>query len=423
MSKTEFQSPSADPAVGGYSATVARSVAEVEALRETWGGFRWHPNSDIDHYLAVLGSKKEVVRPHVITLWHQHTAVSMLVGRIEEAPFELKLGYRRLPGPRLRLLRLVYAGHLGHRTSRHCALLVSEVCRSLRSKEADVAAFHFVPVDSLLYQAARTLPPLLCRDPLVKPNSHWGITLAGGYGDYLETLSRATRKHLRNYRNRLEKDFPGRVAFKSFSQGQDLDGAIADIERIARQSYQRGLGVGFADTEEHRQRMAVALSRGWLRVYLLYLDDRPVAFDVGLAYGDTLYLQHGAYDQAYGRYHPGILLLAREIEELCADPGIQRLDFGFGDAEYKKIFGNQSWPEAIIHVFAFRPRALATSLARVLVRGLELAAETTLRRTGLWRWTRRFWNSSKSSSIGLVRGMKKDGRKSGARLWTGAAAP
>lgn len=391
MSMTRFPPASLEPAVADYSATVARSVAEVEALRETWAAFRWHPNSDIDHYLAVVGSKREVVRPHVITLWHKRTAVSMLVGRIEQGPFELKLGYRRLQGPRLRLLRLVYAGHLGHRSRQHCALLVAEVCRCLRSREADVAAFHFVPVDSLLYQAARSQPPLLCRDPLVKPNSHWGIELSGSFAAYLETLSKSTRKHLRNYRNRLEKDFPGRVSFRSLSEPGELEGAMADVERIARQSYQRGLGAGFADTAEQRQRMAAALAMGWLRVYLLYLDGAPAAFDVGLAYGDTLYLQHGAFDQAYSRYHPGIVLLAREIEELCAQPGFRRLDFGFGDAEYKQIFGNQSWPEAIIHVFAPRPRPLTASLARVLVRGLELALEFALRKARLWRTTRRFW--------------------------------
>ncbi len=75
--------------------------------------------------------------------------------------------------------------------------------------------------------------------------------------------------------------------------------------------------------------------RGVLSV--LYADGRPVAAHFGLRSRTVLSWWFPAYDPAYGKYSPGILLQLRMLEAAAAD-GIGMVDLGSGAARYKESF-------------------------------------------------------------------------------------
>lgn len=151
---------------------------------------------------------------------------------------------------------------------------------------------------------------------------------------------------------------------------------------MARKTYQRGLGVALADTPEQRAVIRVGLEHGWFRTYVLRLDGRPIAFWPGYAYRGTFFIGTPGYDPEFGRYRIGNHLLGRMIDEFCADPDVDAVDFGFGDAEYKRRLGNESWEEGSILLFAPTPRALAINAAHAAVIGSHIAATAALTRLG-----------------------------------------
>lgn len=55
------------------------------------------------------------------------------------------------------------------------------------------------------------------------------------------------------------------------------------------------------------------------------------------------------------------------IEDLCEDGSITVLDLGFGDAEYKRRFGDRSWQEADVHLFAPRARPISINVLRTAI--------------------------------------------------------
>jgi CelD/BcsL family acetyltransferase involved in cellulose biosynthesis len=75
--------------------------------------------------------------------------------------------------------------------------------------------------------------------------------------------------------------------------------------------------------------------RGMLSV--LYAAGRPVAAHFGLRSDTVLSWWFPAYDRAYGKYSPGVLLLLRMLEAAAAD-GIELVDLGSGPARYKESF-------------------------------------------------------------------------------------
>jgi CelD/BcsL family acetyltransferase involved in cellulose biosynthesis len=72
--------------------------------------------------------------------------------------------------------------------------------------------------------------------------------------------------------------------------------------------------------------------RGLLSV--LYVGGRPVAAHFGLRSATVLSWWFPAYDRAYGKYSPGILLHLRMLEAAAAH-GIEMVDLGSGPARYK----------------------------------------------------------------------------------------
>ncbi|WP_190200708.1 GNAT family N-acetyltransferase [Streptomyces djakartensis] len=75
--------------------------------------------------------------------------------------------------------------------------------------------------------------------------------------------------------------------------------------------------------------------RGVLSV--LYAADRPVAAHFGLRSRTVLSWWFPAYDRAYARYSPGLVLQLRMLEAAAAD-GIETVDLGSGPARYKDSF-------------------------------------------------------------------------------------
>ncbi|MGH6935334.1 MAG: GNAT family N-acetyltransferase [Methylocella sp.] len=167
-------------------------------------------------------------------------------------------------------------------------------------------------------------------------------------------------------------------------------------ESIAEKSYQRSLGVGFANTPEMRKRLDLEAQKKWLRAHILYLNDRPCSFWICSYYNGTLYSDFMGFDPEYSKYEPGMYLVINVIEALCRENQAQkavRIDFGIGDSEWKTILGNQSWCDESVCIFAPTATAVGVNSLQTLVAALDRAGRAILRRSNLLPRVKRAWRS------------------------------
>src|SRR5579863_4385888 len=202
--------------------TVIRGTAELEQIRATWEGWHQHPNSDIDFYLTILSQRPEIIRPHIMVAHRGGSPVALLVGRIEQRRLAFKLGYLTLLRPKVRVLTLPFGGLLGSASRENCDVLVSEVMKSLRRGEADLAVFEPMDTRSPLSQSARTLPAWICRDYCRTAQVHRSMDLFGDAEAFRLSLSPKARKNLRWQAKKLLSDFPGEVRIASYASSADL---------------------------------------------------------------------------------------------------------------------------------------------------------------------------------------------------------
>jgi CelD/BcsL family acetyltransferase involved in cellulose biosynthesis len=376
---------------------VLRDGSQIDQIRPTWERWQRHPNSDIDFFFTILRERSEILRPHITVLYRDQLPQAMLVGRIELKDFVHKVGYLRLFRHKIRMLTLPFGGLLGDASDENCAAIVTAVMESLRQGEADVAIFEPVNVKSALYRCALTAPPQRCRDHLRTSHTHRSMALFESIEAFQQSLSTKVRKNLKWQAKKILGGHPGKVRLAHYDSPRDLELILKDTEEIAKKTYQRGLGVGFADNSENRARMKLEAEKGWLRAYVLYLDSKPSAFWLGTVYKGTFHSDFMGYDPACAKYSPGMYLVTNVIEDLCKPNGtgkIDELDFGLGDAQYKQVLGTNSWEESEIYIFAPSFRGFILNSLRTSLSSLDRVAKKTLDRTKLLPRVKNMWRKS-----------------------------
>ena len=349
---------------------VARTLEEVEALRPVWERVAWpNPEADIDYFTAVVSSFPEIERPHVIHVDRPGRPPLIAVARVERHALETKVGYRVLLRPRMRILTVVYAGISGAESEADRELVLDELRGALTRGEADVLCLTKLQLGTPLRELAAAAAPRACRDhlPTVFPRSD--VAVPDDFAEFLKARSRNTRDNVKRYGKRLEQAHGDRLRLERFRDESELDALFARFEPVAATTYQRALGVGFRDEPRQRALTAVAMRKGWFRGWSLSIGETPVAFWYGMAYSGTFFIGTPGYDPAYGDLRVGQYLQMRMMEDLCAEPGVTRLDYGFGDAQYKRSFGDRSWEESDVMIFAGAPRAIAVNASRTAIAG------------------------------------------------------
>jgi CelD/BcsL family acetyltransferase involved in cellulose biosynthesis len=359
--------------------TTVRTVEELEAIREQWEALQGDlVTTDIDHYLTVLQARPNVVRPHVVLVEQRGEPRALAVARIEEIRLSAKLAYLQVYAPRLRALTVVYGGILGDDSDATLQTLLGELRGALARGEADVLRLRQVPVDSPLHRLARTSGPFLTRGHGSVPALHWRAEIPDSFDEYLRRRSRGIRRNIRRYGNRLIEAYGDRLSLQVYRDEADIERLFRDTASVAAKTYQAAIGASFSDDDLRRSLTRLAMRCGWFRGYVLYLDGEPVAFWYGLGYRGVFSTDITGYDPAYGDLRIGRYVMVKLIEDLCADHAIHSLDYGFGDAEYKRLFGDRNWAEEDVLVYAPSARAIRINLLRTLVLGLAAGAQAVV---------------------------------------------
>jgi hypothetical protein len=370
-----------------------RTLDELEALRAEWlplidSSITTHP----DYYRAVIETEPQVEGPYALAVRRDGRLEAMLLARFERIPLPCKLGYRTVYAPKVRSITVIYEGYLGD-VEEHGPRLVSELRSAIDGGVADVLLFRHLNVEHPLHRAATESGGFLTRQRLGRRMVCWERTLPPTYAEFLSSLSKSTRTGLTRYIKKVDKDFDGRVETRRFRKPEELDDYFRDAELVASKSYQRGLGAGVRDEPRQRRRAAVAAEHGWFRAHMVYLDGAPIAFCGGEGFKERFRYGIPAYDPEYSGYRIGNYVLMKLVEDLCEDPELTLLDFGFGDAEYKRRFGDRSWNEEDVLIYARRPRPVAINLVRTAFLGLNSAALALGKRTGVLSRIKNWWRS------------------------------
>lgn len=182
---------------------------------------------------------------------------------------------------------------------------------------------------------------------------------------YLGTLGRTHRTNFRRKLKRLHQLYALRI-----------DEARTDSERraaldiLVNLHLKRREELGGSDalhTPElltfHEEVTAVALQRGWLRLYVMWLDDRPAAAMYGFDYGGNFYFYQSGFDSAFATYSVGLVMTGLGVQAAIAR-GIRDFDFLHGEEPYKYLWASAE--RELLRFHFFPPHARGRLLDRAM---------------------------------------------------------
>jgi CelD/BcsL family acetyltransferase involved in cellulose biosynthesis len=371
----------------------ARTIAEVEALRPVLERVGWQRLDPVpDYYLTVVRERAEVIRPHIFLADGGRPGSPVFVGRVEDLPLVTSFGYRPIYSPKVRAILLAHGGVVGADGAEGARVLVDHLREVLAAGEADVVVLPNVPIDSALHREVSALRFPVRQAGQVE-SRHWILQLPGSFDEFLSARTKKTRDNVKRDSKRLLRDHGDHLRLEIYDDAASAGILSRDAGAVAAKTYQQGLGVAFAASPLDRALTLLGLEQGWSRVYVLYTGDTPVAFWPGAVWKGTCFVGTPGYDPEFASYGVGTYLLMRVIESLCVEEGVHTIDYGAGDADYKRRFGSDSWLEADHAIFAKRVRPLQVNVTRTALELGVRAAKAAAGRAGVTETLRRRWRA------------------------------
>lgn len=167
------------------------------------------------------------------------------------------------------------------------------------------------------------------------------VCLPGSYEQYLTTLGRKTRQHLKNNFNRLKKQYPD-ANLDAVQKEEEIEKTMNEFFSLHslrwRQKWQPGVLFLEKTKEFHRSAAKELFKEGKLRLYRLRLNNQIKAVLYGFSFHNKFYFYLSGFHPELSLFSPGSLLIAFAIQH-AIEEGLKEFDFLRGDELYKYRWG------------------------------------------------------------------------------------
>ncbi len=299
--------------------------------------------------------------------WLATSASSSIIGKTCTRRLHARIGYFRVPTPRLRTVFLngVTGIRVDNRTSADD--LTAGISDSLQTGQLDCCMINRLRDDTPLGQSVLKRAKL--HHTVHRSAVAWQCDLIDMNGNKAFPLKGKTRRKRRNECRRLANAL-GPVSVDIVTGASGIDLFLEAAEQITAASYHASLGVGVRSSPLWRNIMLAEAVNQRLRCYLLHADSRVVAYVFGVVDNHGVYhFEATSFDPAYREHSPGSVLLWHVINDLFATQTAARIDFGFGDAAYKRAYATRQVQESTVQIFGRSARA---HCAAAMIQGANL---------------------------------------------------
>jgi GNAT acetyltransferase-like protein len=188
------------------------------------------------------------------------------------------------------------------------------------------------------------------------------VDLSETFEQYLaDRFSKKIRYNLKREVRLLQEADPGRVVTRVYTSPDEVADFLHNAERIAQRTYQWKLGFPTVDASIRFLRRLECMARHEkMRSYILFIRDVPAAYCLGsIRWGEFSYDVVG-YEPKFAKLNPGKVLLYNILDDLHCRRVVDRIDFGKGITDYKRLFATSGRQSLDVSFYApgFYPRLL-----------------------------------------------------------------
>jgi len=176
------------------------------------------------------------------------------------------------------------------------------------------------------------------------------IKLPDTFERYLAERSKKFRNHLRRMGKKM--DGTGKVDFLSRENFHDFNSAYEAVLKIESLSWKNSHGTAISSIKRqenfYKQLLENIDNKQNSHLFYLYMDNEPIAYNMGIIKDDTYYYLKTSFIEEYRRLSPSTVLRAKLIETLI-EKKIKYFDFPGEPYEWESQWANDlRWHRSII---------------------------------------------------------------------------
>lgn len=192
----------------------------------------------------------------------------------------------------------------------------------------------------------------------------------GSFQDYLDQFSSKSRSTLRRKVRKYDTFCGTEDNWKEFRSQEEMKEFHRLAREVSKKTYQeRLLDAGLPTADWFRQRMLELAASNLVRGYILFHEDKPVAFlYCPIVHGRIFLYAYVGYDPAYKQWSPGTVLQFKVLQKLFAEQEDFIFDFYEGQGPHKEFFARRHTLCAAIYYFRIRPKNVLLVITHLILR-------------------------------------------------------
>jgi CelD/BcsL family acetyltransferase involved in cellulose biosynthesis len=164
------------------------------------------------------------------------------------------------------------------------------------------------------------------------------VAAEGGWEGYLASRTAHFRGQIRRRSRHVARELD--LRYRLVDDPAELPSALDALFALHHARWQRASTAFTGDRGAfHREFAAVALERGWLRLWVAESRGRPVAIWYGFRFAGAEYFYQSGWDPSLARFRIGSAILEHSIREAFAD-GVAEYRLLRGDEVYKRRYAS-----------------------------------------------------------------------------------
>lgn len=238
---------------------------------------------------------------------------------------------------------------------------------SARRGEWDVLRLSYLPEHALARsEFARALEAHGIEYQTTGTGGNSYISLETGWDDYYSTRSRRLKKASNLNANRLKKAGEIRIDWlkPGIAAPAEVRPALETAIAISANSWKRSTGNSLDNPGPQafiRRISELAVQQGWLSLWVLALNGRPMAMEYQLVFNGKVHALRADFVDGCENISPGSHLNRHQLEQLFGR-GLHRYLMGPGDNPYKKHWTEQAEPLFQLDAYSTSARGRLTAL-------------------------------------------------------------
>lgn len=217
---------------------------------------------------------------------------------------------------------------------------------------------------------------------LPEPQHDPRIHLPDSMKTLLASIGSKQRYNIRRTINHFQESVK-EFRLERITEASQIETFFDIMMKIATNSWQ-GKTFGLTDwkTEARLKCWEKIADSGLLRSYILWAENKPIAYRLSYQYNGVYYGQAPGYDLSVAELAPGIVCLYYCLDDLMTYQPAQICDFDFGSLGNKRIFANEEIESATVFITGSTKGRVLASLQTFLNR-FVYRAKRTLQKWGL----------------------------------------